>query len=146
MTGWVALVMCLALNASAGPIFVDNFAKGTVADSDSVSGFWVPTLNGADGFAVESGGTLTLTAEANSTDSTLAKVEHALDSQFNFLNPTGMTFSANIGTGGNVEDDSIADDSGAHNIESASWGARTAIAINTGRDSGKGNVNPLTTA
>lgn len=100
-TAWAVLALCLALNAGADPIFVDNFANGIVADSDSQAGFWSTYINGT-GSVSESNGAVTLVASAAYGVGANSSIYSGRDSRFNFFNSTGLTVSATVDTSGMV--------------------------------------------
>ncbi len=89
------------IRAGAIPVFADSFTNGIVADSDSEPGFWISGNTTPQSTGAESGGAVTLTAKSTNTGtSASAAIYSSLDSRFNFLNSTGLTFSTTLDSSG----------------------------------------------
>ena len=98
MTAWMAVAMCLALSAGADIItnFVDTFENGSVANSDSVIGFWTESQSASGAYRKieEAGGTLTLSAgQSSGTSTSFTQIQSGIDSRFSFLS-SGLVFQS----------------------------------------------------
>jgi hypothetical protein len=93
------------METGANAVFADDFVNGSVADSDSETGFWSIETQ-YNSMITESNGQVNITAARSSTGTSVrSALTSGVDSRFNFFNSTGLTFFADLDLGGTAGTD-----------------------------------------
>jgi hypothetical protein len=102
----VALAGMLYATAAAESVFIDHFANNVVMDSDFEKGFWSIETQ-LDSEVSETGGRVMIAAGNGGAASVRAALQSAVQKRFDFFNPVGLTFSAELDLSKSTEADQI---------------------------------------